>query len=115
MTKQSEQPENRRKPIPEASAPWLPVEYELADATALQALANGVADAHQQKRALDWIIQQACGTYDMPYRPGNDGARNTDFALGKQFVGQQIVKLLKLQVGSLGRREPNADAHDPTA
>jgi hypothetical protein len=84
------------------------VPYELADASALQALQTGTADAGQQRRALDWIINHAAATYDLAYRP--ESARDTDFMLGRVFVGQQIVKMLKLAVGSLRRNEPNADA-----
>lgn len=106
----NEQPDRPRKKALSESAAWLPVPYELADATAIQALNAGTADAHQQKRALAWIINQAAATYEMPYRP--ESARDTDFMLGRVFVGQQIVKMLKLAVGALRRTEPNADASE---
>lgn len=73
---------------------------ELADAASLRALANGVADSHQQQRALKWIIEQAAGTYAFNFYPSE---RDTAFALGRAFVGQQIVGLLKLNVGALRR------------
>lgn len=91
-----------------AAAPWLPVDYELSDVTALQALARGDADPDQQRRALKWIINSAAATYDFPFRPGADD-RDTNVALGRQFVGQQIVKLLNLNPAAMRRREPNAD------
>lgn len=56
---------------------------------------RGQAEPHQQKMALDFIINQLAGTYDMHYYGGQDGERNTAFALGRAFVGQQIVKLIK--------------------
>lgn len=89
-------------------APWKPPSFEPADAAAIQALAKGSASADQQRRALDWIIHQAAGTYDLAYRPGGEeGARDTTLALGRQFVGQQIVKLLNIKIGLLPpRREP---------
>lgn len=90
------------------SSAWRPAPYELADATAIQALNAGTADAHQQQRALAWIINNAAATYEMAYRP--DSPRDTDFLLGRVFVGQQIVKMLKLAVGALRRNEPNADS-----
>ena len=111
-SEQPEAPRQRRKAPATGSAPWLPVEYELADATALQALQTGTASPDQQKRALDWIIRKAAATYDFPFRPG-DNDRDTNIALGRQFVGQQIVKLLVLAVGAL-RRGPLSDPHDPT-
>ena len=84
----------------EDNAPWKPPKYENADAAALQALQRGNASSHQQKRALDWILLKACATYDFPYRPGpND--RDTNIALGKMGVGQQITKLLNIKIGLL--------------
>lgn len=73
--------------------PWHPYAWEPADAYALQALANGIANESQQKRALDWIIQSA-GTYDATFYVGQQDA--TNFAEGARHVGLQIVKLLKL-------------------
>lgn len=90
----SEQP--RKKPARVAqdeNAPWKPAQWDKADANAIRALSAGEADAEQQRRALDWIIKQACGTYEMHYFPSD---RDTSFALGKAFPGQQIVKLINL-------------------
>jgi hypothetical protein len=76
--------------------PWHPAPYDDQDTMAIKALASGVATAGQQKIALDWIIYKLCGTYDQPYRPGEGGDRDTVFACAKQFVGQQIIKQIKL-------------------
>jgi hypothetical protein len=84
-------------------APWKPPAADPADTAALQALARGNATADQQKRALDWIVIAACGTYDFAYRPGEND-RDTNVALGRQFVGQQIVKQLKLKIGLITAR-----------
>ncbi len=78
---------------------WLPAPYEIADLTAVKALAAGTADAQQQKRALDWILIQVCGTYEMSYRPESD--RDTAFAEGRRFVGLQIVKALHINTANL--------------
>ena len=78
--------------------------YELADVSALQALAGGTADESQQKRALKWIIENAAAMYEWPYK---EQPRETDIALGRQLVGQSIVGLLKLQLSDL-RRKDNA-------
>ncbi len=76
---------------------WKPVDYTLADVMAIKALAAGTADADQQKRALDWVIITAAGTYEEPYRSDADGGeRETTFALGRAFVGRQVVKLVNL-------------------
>lgn len=110
-----EQPDTRRviRPAP-TSSPWLPASYEKADISAVQAMACGIASPDQQKRALDWIIHQVAATYDMPYRPGGqDGERDSCFAAGKMYVGQQIIKALKMNLGAIPNREPRADAHEP--
>lgn len=94
------------------SAPWYPPDSEIADVTAMQALANGTANPEQQLRALRWIIEVASGRDEMSYRPGGeDGRRDTDFAEGRRFVGNQVVKLLKLSTADLARN-PNADPPD---
>lgn len=102
-----------RKPRPITDHhPWWPPEYEDVDAIAIQALARGSATAEQQKRALEWIIgsdhrnlsNSACGYYDISYRPGGEeGSRDSAFAEGRRFVGAQIVKLMKVKIGT--RRE----------
>lgn len=86
-----------------AQTPAVPAKYELADAAAIQALVRGEADEYQQKRALQWMVDVACGTYDFHYYPSE---RDTAFALGRAFVGQQIVKMTRLNVSAM-RRETN--------
>lgn len=81
---------------PQPPPPYLPPLWEPADATALQALAKGTADADQQKRALNWIVNGASNTYDLEYRPDS---RDHAFASGRRFVGLQIIKLLKVIPG----------------
>ena len=91
------------------AGPWTPSNYDVVDVQAIQALVRGDATADQQQRALRWIIEQAAGTYDQSFWPGGeDGRRNTDFAEGRRFVGNQIVKLTKLNVSSLIGRNGNA-------
>jgi hypothetical protein len=79
-----------------------PPAWELADASALQALVRGEADALQQQRALNWIINTACGTYDLDYRPD---PRDHAFVSGKRFVGLELVKLLKINTGAFRKQE----------
>lgn len=82
--------------------PWKPPSFEPADAAAFQALQRGSATSDQQKRALDWLIKQACAAYDLSYRPGPDGERETAFAEGKRFVALQVVKLCNIKIGMIG-------------
>lgn len=77
--------------------PYLPAEYTPGHVLAMQHLSKGVATQDEQIMALDWIIKQAAKTYDLSYRPGGlEGQRDSDFASGRSFAGQQIVKLLSL-------------------
>mgnify|MGYP001606599485 CR=1 FL=1 len=92
-----------RKAIAE-HAPWMPPKWETEDVGALQALQRGDAEPHQQQRALKFIIEGLAGAYDAHYFPGPEGQRNTDFALGRAFVGQQMVKLLKLNLAMFTKR-----------
>lgn len=86
----------RRKPS--RREPWQPAEWEPADAAALQALARGEADAGAQGRALKWIIEKAAGTYDQSFYP--DNARVGDFLEGRRSVGNQILKLVKINLST---------------
>lgn len=93
---------SKSKTVP---APWLPAPYQPVDTAALHALEAGNASPGQQQRALAWIINVLCGTYDLSYRPGEGGDRETAFAEGKRHVGLQIVKQLKIPA-ALQRQQP---------
>lgn len=86
--------------------------WTLADASAIQALTRGEATPDQQKRALDWILRKACALPEWAYQPGTSD-RDTNIALGRQFVGHQIVKLQNADMSRLRRSEPNADQAEP--
>ena len=79
--------------------PIMPPPYDKADLAAFKAMHEGRAEPYQQRLVLEWIIQ-ACGTYENPFRPGADGSRSSDFAAGKQFIGQQVVKLLNMPIAN---------------
>ena len=89
---------------PPAGAAWAPAPYEIYDIGAIQALSKGIANEQQQARALHWIIETVCGTYDQSFRPGSE--RETVFAEGRRFVGLTLVKAIKLDTTKL--RTPNA-------
>ncbi len=74
---------------------WHPPLYTKEVTRAVQALAQGTAGPGDQQRALKWIIETACLTYDEPFRPGTPDV--IDYMLGRRSVGLAIVKLIKLQ------------------
>jgi hypothetical protein len=98
----AEQPKRKKPP---GSPPWLPAPYTPADAFAVKAMSVGQANEHQQQRGMRWIIETLCGTYDLPYRPGEDGRRDTDFDCGRQHVGKQIVKIINMPSEKLRSEE----------
>jgi hypothetical protein len=81
---------------------WHPAEYDQEDVRAIQTLAqyaDGSGEAvspAQCRRALDWIILKAAATYDNGFVAHDPGGHIGAFIDGRQSVGQQIVKLIKL-------------------
>ncbi len=103
----SEQPSSR-KPDPKLRArdpaealqdhlPWKPLDVSVEDMGAIQALYRGDALDHQQRRALEFILQM-CHNGGAHYFPGEGGRRDTDFALGRAFVGQQLKRIIQLKI-----------------
>lgn len=89
-------------PQPKASPPWLPVKYRKADVAAIQAMRRGEATADQQQRAFEYLLVTICDRNGMSYRPGGpEGDRDTAFAEGRRFVGNQIVKLANLPLSEI--------------
>lgn len=80
---------------------WKPPQYDVKDVRAIQALVqyaaeNGPAPGpHEVKRALDWIINSACGTYEEPFVPGRQDVK--DYLMGRRSVGLAIVKLMHIK------------------
>lgn len=71
----------------------------------MQRLAAGTANAIEQKRAMKWILT-CTGVLDQAFRPGGeDGRRDTDFALGKQSIGLQIMKLARVNLSLIKGEE----------
>lgn len=69
-------------------------DLDKADIISVQALARGVADAWQQKKALEVILYKVCGFHDLSFRPG--AADETAFAEGMRFCALKINKLLTI-------------------
>jgi hypothetical protein len=84
---------------PQIRERWLPAEWEVPDAAALQALARGDATPDQQLRALKWVIEAAAGTYEHTFVPG--ASDQSTYLEGRRSVGLQMVKLLKVSLPAL--------------
>ena len=84
-----------KKAIP----PHFRCDWDIPTASAIQALIKGEAEPHQQREAMAWLINQACGTYNTSFSELGD--RETSFAEGRRFVGTQLVKLSKISTAAL--------------
>ena len=86
-----------------------PAPFTSGDAAALQALAAGTANDGQQKQALKWILEGAC---QLPVWTYGKDERETNVALGRQYVGQQIMGVLKVNLSALRKREQQEEKED---
>jgi len=84
---------------PHGSQPAL---FGYTEAAAIQALYNGKANEEQQKICLRWILESACA---LPVWPYKESQRETDIALGRHFVGHQIMGAVKVSLSKLQRKE----------
>jgi len=82
-----------RKAIP-VDAPWSPPTLDEHEVRAIKALAAGKANEGQQILAVQTIVNKIAQTYSLSFRAGEDGPRATDFAEGKRFVGDRIVRAI---------------------
>jgi hypothetical protein len=113
-TEQPEQPATARKRKPSGIEPWTPPEYDDLTVIAIKAVANGTASDDQQRRAMRFIVEQVCATYDLSFRPGGlEGARATDFAEGRRFTGTQIVKLINLPLNAIRKAQGKPPLEQP--
>ncbi len=75
---------------------WL--EANETNIRALKSVWEGKANEDQQVMAISFILDELCG------RAGNqffNTERETTFALGKKFVGDQIVGAIKAKLGKI--------------
>ena len=102
---------SKPKPLVQAVIPHgsVPAPFTSLHAGAIQAIAAGTANEGQQKTALDWILKGACGLHDWPYR---ETERETCIALGRQFAGQQIVGLMRINISALRKREQQEEINN---
>ena len=78
---------------------WHPVQFNQRAAYAAQALVRGEATEDQQKFFVDWLIRDACQTYEEPFDPESE--RVTDYVLGRRSVGLGVVKHLSISPAKL--------------
>lgn len=87
-----------RKPVPALNT----APFELAEAKAIQQLARGEANEEEQRRALQWIINDLCRVGKVPFAGDDEGGdRATNVLIGRLFVGNQILRLANTNLEDL--------------
>lgn len=85
-----------RSPLKKADPGIVEPVITAADCDAMVAVVSGVASPQQAKHAMDWVMREGARIHDMTFMlGGEDGRRASDFADGRRYVGQQIVRLLQ--------------------
>lgn len=85
-----------------ANAPYLPPIVSQQEAWALKALMEGKASEADQGIAIRFILGNLAQIEGFPYYPTD---RDTNFAMGRRFVGHQILRIVRMtpeQIGTLG-------------
>lgn len=85
-----------RTPIVETNAPFLPSRMTQEIVYAAKAVNAGVADKGQQAMFIGWVVNEVCKTYEMSYRPKDEGRRDSDFAEGKRYCGNELVRAINM-------------------
>lgn len=80
-----------------AVLPWLPPTLSPGQVGALKAVFQGLASAEQQRQAFD-VVCEISYNGGAHYFPGEDGRRDTDFALGRKFVGDMMKTIVKVRI-----------------
>jgi len=70
---------------------------------AIKALGSGEATEYQQKLALKVITSNYSRAHDLSYVPGSQD--QSAFIAGRAFVGQRILRCLKIPIGKLIQEE----------
>ena len=73
---------------------------------AIKNLSKGIATEHQQRLALKFIINSVSRAQDLLYIPGST-FDETAFLNGRAFVGQNILKLLNVPIGTYEDKAEN--------
>lgn len=92
-------PKTKRIVSAPAAPAHVPISPEAADFHAIHAMIRCDATPEQQRRFVLWF-NKATGVSENSFRPGEDGRRETDFALGKKFVGDQFWSIAKTQLSN---------------
>ena len=73
--------------------------FSMAVVHALRGMTAGTANEHQQKMAMDWIIEHACRARTMSYERGDH--YETVFNEGRRFAGHEIARLVSTDIEKL--------------
>lgn len=86
---------------------WHPAPCPDGVKAALRALCAGNANQGQQQTAMSWLMFDCCKIRDelfVPQRDRVDGARVTDYLLGRRSVGLQVARAIETKLGPVNSR-----------
>lgn len=89
---------------PKEYAGWLQCHYDLADITALKALAVGIASKDEQMRAMKFIVGNICEADNLSFHPESE--RLTVFSEGRRFVGTEIRRFISSPIEQFKPPQP---------
>jgi hypothetical protein len=69
-----------------------PLDLTIKEVMAIKSLGGGVGNEDQQKMALDVIVRQFCGYYELTFHEHNE--RLSAFGEGRRYVGAMIQEAL---------------------
>lgn len=101
----------KERPLPPPwEIPLAELNARTSELAALRAIAQGLADEHQQRRGFEFICRFLCAEKRRTFFPGGeDGRRASDFAEGRRFVATQLRRIVELEpvtVDSRGEPPP---------
>lgn len=73
--------------------------FEIADASAVKAWAQGTANEDQQRRAFEFVVYRLSGMGKMSFHPGDEHA--TSFKEGRRSVGIHLAHLVTTPMDKL--------------
>lgn len=79
----------------------VPAKWTEADVLAIRACVAGKASEEQQRRAMDWIMAEACRVQDLSYQPGERPFATT-FAEGRRYPATLIRAMLTPEALAVG-------------
>jgi hypothetical protein len=97
----------RKIPQPWKTDPRAIRPAKLPQVVALKAVAQGTASEDQQRRFIEWLLDEVCGYGDRQAFFGEDAQLKTFFALGRRRVAEILKAYLTTPIERFKDGEPS--------